>query len=222
MQLNISQLLKNRIENPEETIRFFISFYIIGAIGFLVPITFPFFLKLIPFVLLFNFIALMLFHHARKRAITIILFSAIFLTGFFIEVVGVNNKIIFGEYWYGESLGPKLFFTPLMIGINWLFLVYTTSSVFENLKVNSFIKIILSSTAMVVYDFVLEQVAPKIGMWYWKNDLVPLRNFAAWFIIAIFLNSLIKLFHIETNNKLAIPILTCQFLFFLILTFLLH
>ena len=222
MQINIRQQLRNRIENPEKTIRFFISFYIIGTIGFLLPFTFPLFIKLIPFVLLFNFIALMLFHPADKKVKTILLFSAIFLTGFFIEVTGVNHKIIFGEYWYGESLGPKLFFTPLMIGINWLFLVYTTSSAFENLKVNPIVKIVLSSSAMVVYDLVLEQVAPKMDMWYWKDGLVPFRNFVAWFIIALLLNTLIKLFHIETKNKLAIPLLVCQFLFFLILSLLLH
>jgi len=218
MQVNIRQELRNRIDNPEKTIRFFISFYIIGAIGFLFPFSFPFFLKLIPFVLLFNFIALMLFHPVQKRVNTIIIFSAIFLTGFFIEVTGVNNKIIFGEYGYGESLGPKLFFTPLIIGMNWLFLVYTTSSAFENLKVNSIVKIVLSSSAMVVYDLVLEQVAPKMDMWYWKDGHVPFRNFLAWFIIALFFNSLIKLFHVETKNKLAITVLICQFLFFLILS----
>ena len=75
---------------------------------------------------------------------------------------------------------------------------------------------------MVVYDIVLEQVAPKIDMWKWDNDFIPLQNYLAWFFIAIAFHSFIKILKVNTENALARLILICQFLFFLILYFILN
>jgi len=197
---------------------FFIVFYLVGITGMLVPYTFPLFLKLIPLALLLSFIALALFHEGEVTRKIIIGFLAIFLLSFLIEAIGVNTGLVFGYYSYGGSLGLKLFQTPIIIGVNWLFLIYTTASLVDNYKIPSLAKIILASTGMVLYDIVLEQVAPKLNMWHWKNDIVPIQNYVAWFVLAFAFHSLLKVFKIKTNNKLSMLILVCQFLFFLILS----
>ena len=39
----------------------------------------------------------------------------IFWTGIFVEFLGVNYGLLFGEYLYGRNLGPKLFGVPFLI-----------------------------------------------------------------------------------------------------------
>ncbi|MFN8255984.1 MAG: carotenoid biosynthesis protein [Bacteroidales bacterium] len=221
MSLNKIDLDQFTGSRKKEISVFFVIFYLVGIIGLSLSFSFPLFLELIPFALLLSFLGLILFHPSKKDKKSILVFIGIFITGFIIEAIGVNSGLIFGHYEYGKSLGFKLFSTPVIIGLNWLFLVYTTSSVLEKFKIHNLLKVILASLLMVVYDIVLEQVAPKIDMWYWKNDLIPIQNYLAWFGIAVFFHSVIKVSKIKTENALAHILLICQFLFFLSLLILL-
>ena len=196
---------------------FFIIFYVVGIFGILVPATFSIFLKLIPLALLLSFAALVLFHTEQFTTKASLVFTSIYILSFAVEMLGVNTNLIFGDYKYGNSLGLKLFNTPLIIGINWLLLVYVTSSIFEKIKIHNISKVVLASFVMVFYDIILEQVAPKLDMWSWNNAFVPLQNYLAWFVIALCFQTIIKAFGIKTQNYLASIILLCQFLFFLVL-----
>ena len=204
--------------NRQKTIStFFIVFYLVGLIGMLLPCTFLLFLKLIPFALILSFVALAFFHASTIDEKTILCFLSIFILAFTVEAIGVNTGQVFGHYEYGKGLGFKMFQTPLIIGINWLFLVYTTSAVVEKLKLHGIIKILLASTGMLLYDIVLEQVAAKLDMWHWENEIIPFQNYLAWFALAVLFHSLLKILKVRIENKLAFLILTSQFLFFLLL-----
>ena len=195
---------------------FYFVFYIIGIVGLSISWTFPFFVKLIPFAILLSSAGLILFHSDKMEIKTVLFFSGIYLTSFIIEAIGVNTGFIFGNYYYGNALGLKILGTPLIIGLNWLLLVYITSNIVRKLKIGSFLQILLASLFMIVYDLILEHVAPALDMWYWKSS-VPLQNYIAWFVIAIIFHSFIEVFKINTANKLAPLILFCQLLFFITL-----
>lgn len=210
--------LKNKsLLNEKEVKKFLIIFYIIGIIGFSFDFLFNIFKIITPIALIVNFFILIYFHNRKINFKEIAIFSFIFIFGLITEIIGVRTGKIFGEYFYGESLGPKIIETPLIIGINWLFLSYTTTSVFENFRINKVLKIIFASLLMIIYDIVLEQIAPIMDMWYWKNNSAPLQNYISWFIISLFFNSLIQLFGVKTKNNLSTIILICQFLFFVFL-----
>ncbi|MFZ4455493.1 MAG: carotenoid biosynthesis protein [Bacteroidales bacterium] len=196
-------------------------FYAVGITGMSVSVSQPFFLKLVPFALIFSAFILVVFHQGKWSAKTVALFAAILLLGFLIEMVGVNTGAIFGNYSYGESLGVKIANTPLLIGLNWLLLVYVSASVVDKLKISSALKAVLASLAMLTYDIVLEQVAPKIDMWHWENTIVPYQNYAAWFVIAAVFHALFSGFKIKTENRLASTVLLSQFIFFVTLSILL-
>jgi putative membrane protein len=132
-----------------------------------------------------------------------------------IESIGVNTGLIFGEYVYGETLGYQIFETPLIIGMNWLFLVYVSSSLTGKIISGKFISFLFPPVLMVVYDLVLEQVAPDLGMWNWNNEVIPLQNYIAWFVVALLFVLVFRLFNIKTSNKIAPLIFILQFLFFL-------
>jgi bisanhydrobacterioruberin hydratase len=202
--------------NYTKTMWFFVIFYSVGIIGMIVPATFPLFVKLIPFALLLSVLTLALFHGGFSNR-TLLVFLFIFLFGFFAEVFGVNTGFVFGNYNYGNGLGIKLFNTPLMIGINWLLLVYLTASLTEKLNIKPVSKVLLASVIMLGYDVVLEQVAPVLDMWYWQNNEIPLKNYITWFLLALFFHSIVRFFNIKTANKIAPAILICQFIFFVVL-----
>jgi putative membrane protein len=197
-----------------EVRKFLIIFYSVGVIGLAVPFTFPLFKALTPLALVLSIFLLFLFHKFQQNLKTFLVFGAIYALSFAIEAVGVETGLIFGEYHYGGSIGPKLFDTPLIIGINWLFLAYTTISAVDVYRINDGLKFFIASMLMVVYDLVLEQVAPIMDMWYWANDRIPVQNYIAWFALSFIFISMIKIFKINTQNPIARVILLCQFVFF--------
>jgi len=210
--------------NTDKIVRIFIPvFYSVGFAGFLIPLSHPYFEKLIPLALILSFILLVVYHPRQASDRTsVLVFAGIFLSGLIVEMVGVNTGIIFGEYSYGPNLGIKVLNTPVIIGLNWLILVYTTSSLFEKLTIPSIYKILLASACMLAYDVVLEQIAPLTGMWSWHDTTVPVRNYLAWFIIAVVFQSVIKLVGIKTENAVSKDLFYSQFIFFLILLLFLH
>ena len=217
MTFNLTEVRGYLAEKEIETKIFISIFYTVGIFGMLVPASFPLFTKLVPLALILNFLALSLFHPDILSKKSLLVFLFIYLLSFTIEVAGVNTGLLFGKYQYGNSLGIKLFNTPIIIGLNWLLLVYITSSAVERFRVNTILKIVLASSFMLVYDIILEQVAPKLDMWYFKVAAVPLQNYVAWFVISLILQSVIKLNRIRTENKLSLIILVSQLLFFLLL-----
>ena len=80
------------------------------------------------------------------------------MAGFLIEALGVNTGIIFGHYSYGKGLGLKIFNTPVIIGINWLFLSYTCVSVSNYLVKSPTIRFLMAPALMLALDSALEQV----------------------------------------------------------------
>jgi putative membrane protein len=206
---------KNRIP-VREIKKFIVIFYIVGFLGFMIPFTKNIFILITPFAILLSMYLLGLYHTSYSGK-NIVLFLLVVLSGFFIEVVGVKTGLIFGNYHYGKALGIKLCETPLLIGINWLFLTYTGTSIIRSFKIKPVFIILLAPLLIVVYDIVLEQVAPKTCMWFWENSTVPLKNYIAWYLIGVIFVSFFQIFNIKTENTMAKILFISQFLFFVML-----
>ena len=219
MNLKIFSILGLTYKREGEIKKFIIIFYVVGLVGLLIPFTFKLFKMITPIALIVNFLILTAYHKGSFQKKTLLAFLGIYVVGFFVEVLGVQTALIFGNYSYGNTLGLKLLETPIIIGINWLFLCYATTSIFENFEMNIVLKVIGASLLMLLYDIVLEQVAPILDFWYWANNKIPLQNFVAWFFVALVFNSVIKLLKISTKNSMAKIIFISQFLFFLGLYF---
>lgn len=190
-----------------------IILYIVGAIGFVLPQTNQLFQVLTPFTLLFTTFLLFSFQKNLSNIKTVLSFIAVFLFSYFIEVMGVATGKIFGNYFYGNGLGIKLFNTPVMIGINWLFLSYVTASIANKLKVNSFIQVSTAALLMLVYDVLLESVADFLDMWHWQNSIIPLQNYLAWFLVALIIQIFYKAMKINFHNTLSSVVYLSQIVF---------
>lgn len=191
-----------------------ILFYLVGIAGFIIPGARPFFSSLIPFALLLSAGFLYFFHQPGFNLKTSVVFLAIFIASFFAEVIGVHTGMLFGEYIYGNRLGPKIMETPLIIGLNWLMLVYCTKVMADEISNDDTVKLFLGPTLMTGYDLLLEQAAPLLGMWSWAGGTVPVQNYIAWFLLAFLFHLLIRKINVDFKNPLAFPVFIIQFLFF--------
>ena len=196
---------------------FIITLYVVGIIGSALPLTRDLFIVLTPAILLLSFALLLNFHTPVLNGKTSLVFIIIFLTSYFVEVAGVKTGIIFGVYSYGKGLGLKLLDTPLLIGLNWVLLVYCSAAIIEKVPVGNIGKAVGASLLMVLYDLVMEQVAPHMDMWSFSASTAPLINYISWFILALIFHLIVRFTGIRFANKLALLIFCCQFLFFLVL-----
>lgn len=212
---------KNRIErhlpNRKKLQEILISFYIVGILGMIIPYTRTIFIYLIVPTLLFNISLILLYLETPNKIKAIVLMSFTVLFGYFIELIGVNTGIIFGSYEYGFSLGPKIAGTPPMIGINWLMLSLAIYIVLKNFRINRFLIAPIGATALTLYDFIMEPVAIKTQMWYWKDNQIPIQNYIAWWVISFIILLVYSLFKFDVKSKAAPIVLILQFIFFLIL-----
>lgn len=194
-----------------------IVFYCVGIFGIAYGATREFFITLTPVALLLSLLVLIIYREPGDLAKEIILFIIIFTAGFLTEAAGVNTGRVFGSYSYGEGLGVKVFDTPLLIGINWVLLVWCTAVIADRFKIPVIVKIIVSSIIMVLYDVLMEQVAPAMDMWKFDDGAAPLRNYTSWFLLAVIFHSLVRLAGIKPVNRIAPFVLYIQACFFVIL-----
>ena len=203
--------------DPAPVIRQCIVFYMIGAAGFIFPLTRTFFIHLTLTALALSFLVLLFFQSFSHVKRDLLVLTGIFLTGFIIEAIGVNTGLIFGSYRYGETLGFKIYQTPLYIGVNWVFITYTALSLAEKISKRQHLQFLLAPSLMLIYDMLLEQLAPKMDMWHWKHSSAPLQNYMAWWLIGLVFTMVLRISRMDTKNPLAIPLFICQFVFFFLL-----
>jgi putative membrane protein len=208
--------LTKKLLNPASINRFWIIYYTVGVIGFALPSTRELFQNLIGFSILISTVLLFLFHrpwNARFLGAS----AFVLIGGIFIEAIGVNTGVIFGEYQYGSTLGPQIAETPILIGVNWLMLVYIVWQLVQNMKVNGAGQLLIGAAILVGYDLFLEPVAMETEMWNWAGQNVPHQNFIAWFVISLVFLSIFKLTKNRYENPVAPGLLAAQIAFFFLL-----
>jgi putative membrane protein len=194
--------------------KFIIIYYAVGLTGLSINLTARYFIYIIPFSILLNLFFVLYFSNSRGAGF-IICSLIIFLLGTIAEMIGVKTGVIFGSYKYDNSvLGPMLFGTPLIIGVNWFILIYCTFILINKFKYPVIIRILMGGVIMVVFDVLLEPVAGRLYMWTWLNGEVPLRNYAAWFILACAFLSVMYLWKMDRKNLISVHLLLVQFVFF--------
>ncbi len=192
-----------------------ILFHLVGAIGLLSPYK-ELVLQLTPINLILSTVILLSLQMEFNRSF-LIFCLIIFLSGFFLEVAGIQTGVIFGNYKYGQTLGIQFLNVPLVMGFNWLMLIYSAGVIFEPLKTNKYIKSLLGSGLLVGLDLLLEPVAIKYDFWTWDQGIIPIQNYIAWFIAAFFMLLLFYNLNFSKNNRLALLLYIVQFVFFSIL-----
>lgn len=194
-----------------------VLFYVVGAFILAKPEMRVIYAGLTPLVLLLSMLFLTIYDRSADRLKLLLFTLIVALTSFGVEVWGVATGYVFGSYAYGNELGMKVANTPLLIGLNWILLVYMSGAIVNALPRNWVYSIILPSALMIGYDIVMEQVAPRMNMWSWKGDIIPLQNYIVWGIIALLFHTLRYMMSITVRNRMAGLLFAVQVVFFLII-----
>jgi len=203
--------------------------YGVGLAGMLLPFSRELFKLITPLNLLFAAVFLFWGKLPARRVIFTGLFIAV--TSFFIEAAGTETGKIFGVYIYGQTLGPTLLNTPLIIGLNWFLLIYCTNVISRQLwerlphdntrrhggVIKSLFVIFTGSLLMVAYDLFLEPAAMRLDMWSWECGVIPVRNYVGWFFFSSVFHTVTRLWGEEEINSRALPLFAVQLGFFAVI-----
>jgi bisanhydrobacterioruberin hydratase len=186
------------------------------------------FLALSVFILLY-----LSWNFKQKFNLSILVF--IYLFTLIIEIIGVKTGLIFGQYSYSNIWQVQIFNTPLLIGFNWILVVFGAICLVEKLEklqvisnlhlhlnrypINILCKSVAVGLIAVVFDLVLEPVAIKLNYWQWQNNIIPLQNYLAWFVVAFIASLVYYLFKLKPKNNLATVVLIYQYIFLLFIFF---
>jgi putative membrane protein len=193
-------------------------FFGVGLVLHLIPPTRPVMLFITPFALLAAgaYVLGALAPWKQPRLLGFLIGA--FLFTFAAEAVGVATGLVFGEYRYGEALGPKLFGVPPLIGLVWCLVALGAVSLSLLLFRRRALALVFAPLCCVVFDVVLEQGAVFLGYWTWGNGAaVPLRNYAAWGAISFILTAVFLLLRIDVPSRLPAANVIIQFIFFFII-----
>lgn len=187
-------------------------FHVSGIIGVLLGYE-QWFLEKTPLNLLVCFVLLIAVAPVRglKQALIVYFFV---MAGIFVEWVGTTYGFPFGEYHYGDNLGVKVAGVPLLIGINWAMLVLITGSLATRLTSSRWIRVTIGAALMVFLDLFIEPNASNFDFWHWANDIIPVSNYIAWFVIAAGLHWIFQLFIEKLNFKFSLHLYLAQLVFF--------
>ena len=184
----------NSKKKEKLVIGFFGIIYLVGFFGSIMPAYRTLFLSLTPLILILSFCAILFtLRTPIKPTFTFLLFSG--LVGFIAELIGVNTKLLFGNYHYEANLGVKMAGVPVIIAINWAIVTIGAAHCSALLNANKLARMIIAAFLMLLFDFILEPVAIKSGFWNWEGGLIPAYNYICWFFIGLFLQIIYFLFN---------------------------
>lgn len=201
--------------NSNAIIGILVLFYTVGIIGMFTPYR-HLFLGLTPFHLSLSVVCFLL-AQTKWNVSFIVDLVLIFGVSFAAEWVGVHTGYLFGSYHYGPNLGFKFDGIPLLIGINWLMLSFSSASLIRAFHFKGILAVILGAALMTSLDWLMEPVAIKSGFWSWKDGTIPLYNYICWFGLSLLIQIWIAYRKTAVVNKVWTVLFLLMVLFFAIL-----
>jgi putative membrane protein len=207
------------MERPEDLRRRFVIgivvlFHFVGLIGLYLPPSRIVFLQMVPYHLLLMMIVIA-FTHQNFNSRFVIFILLIWAVGYIAEWIGVHKAWLFGSYIYGDTLGTKLNDIPLIIGINWFLLIYSTGVLMQRSRLkSSWLRILTGAILLVILDRLIEPTAMSFNYWEWAGNIIPGKNYICWFLISGVLLTIFERFKFKKQSIIAVVFLIMQFVFF--------
>lgn len=193
-----------------------IVFFTVGLIFHIIPATYKYVLFITDISMLVTNSVVMYFI-LRAQADKKLFFWSIltFLLTYITELAGIKTGAIFGNYEYGETMLIQVLNVPVVIAMNWVILIIGSYSIVQRANLKTMFIPVISSIIVVGFDFVMEEVAMKLDYWQWENNIVPLQNYFAWFIISLFFTSMLAVLKLRIENRIVQIYFLIQLLFFI-------
>lgn len=190
----------------------FVLLHAVGIAGLIYPPFSPSFVRLTPVMILLTFLVALAYERSWSVRQSLLL-GLCGILGFLAEVAGVKRGWFFGHYTYGSVLGFKLWDVPLLLLVNWMWVLYGSQNLLLILRTPCHALPWLTAATLVVYDFFLERFALRYGLWHWADNRIPLQNYAGWAFVSLLLA---VIWRPSQANHTAARLFIIQFFFFAI------
>ena len=178
---------------------------------------------------------LLFYTQKRINGSFIIFFIVCFFAGVAAEVFGVSTGMLFGEYSYGNFLGPAFKNVPLVIGVNWFIIIYCCgifiNTALEKLSAKlsemtgtpssgiRFLSLVSDGAMLsVFFDWIMEPAANKLGYWTWGGSgTVPFYNYTCWLVVSALLLAVFAFLKFGRRNIFAVNLLLIMMMFFMLI-----
>jgi putative membrane protein len=191
-----------------------VVFHIVGALGLHLLATKPLFLQLVPYHLMVMAVVVIAAH--RRPGKNFLQFiSLVAVSGLVVEWIGIHTGLLFGNYVYGTTLGPKVSGVPLIMGVNWFLLIYSTSVFMQRSKIrNARARIVAGAVVLTLLDVLIEPSALKLNYWTWLGSEIPDLNYICWFLFSALFLFVFERMKFVRQSIVGEVFLIVQFLFF--------
>lgn len=142
----------------------------------------------------------------RRTALGLVILVAVTSVAF--EAVGVATGFPYGEYRYGDALGPTLLGVPFLVPLAWLMMAWPSFLLAEQLARGRAARIAVATSVFAAWDVVLDPQMVQAGYWTWTHpqpglpgiDTVPLTNLAGWLLAGAVLMTALDLLAARTQS----------------------
>lgn len=122
---------------------------------------------------------------------------AVSVFGYLIEGFGVATGVPYGEFYYGDAMGPTILgLVPYLLPLSYAPLVIGAVAMVSG-SGSALRRVLLGGVLLVVIDGVLDPGAVALGFWIWPGGGpyygVPVSNYGGWLISGVIAAALVTL-----------------------------
>jgi len=121
-------------------------------------------------------------------------------TAVLVEAIGLATGFPYGEYRYGDVLGPRLLGVPFLVPLAWLMMAWPSWVLAARLARRPVARVAVAAAVFAAWDVVLDPQMVQAGYWTWAHprpglpgiDTVPLTNLGGWVLAGLLLMALLE------------------------------
>ena len=121
-------------------------------------------------------------------------------TAVLVEAIGLATGFPYGEYRYGDVLGPRLLGVPFLVPLAWLMMAWPSWVLAARLARRPVARVAVAAAVFAAWDVVLDPQMVQAGYWTWAHprpglpgiETVPLTNLGGWLLAGLLLMALLE------------------------------
>ena len=121
-------------------------------------------------------------------------------TAVLVEAIGLATGFPYGEYRYGDVLGPRLLGVPFLVPLAWLMMAWPSWVLAARLARRPLARVAVAAAVFAAWDVVLDPQMVQAGYWTWAHPrpglpgigTVPLTNLGGWLLAGLLLMALLE------------------------------